>query len=131
MKIYELIALGNSLKDTKVGSLSNEALRKYIRLIVDFNKCSAELEEKKRSLATEAIKQKNYNVETLTPEQESEIVSIISPLIDEYVLGDCDSPTKFLSWDELYNAILNNPENSGISINEKSMISNFLCSEEV
>ena len=127
MKIYELIALGNS----KVGALSNEALRKYIRLIVDFNKCSAELEEKKRSLATEAIKQKNYNVETLTPEQESEIVSIISPLIDEYVLGDCDSPTKFLSWDELYNAILNNPENSGISINEKSMISNFLCSEEV
>lgn len=131
MKVYELIALGNSLKDTKVGSLSNDALRKYIKLMVEFNRVFAELENKKRTLATEAMKQKNYKAETLTAEEEQDIVAIISPMIDEYVLQECEVPTKFMTWDELCNAILNNPENGNISINDKSMISNFLCSEEL
>lgn len=131
MKVYELIELGNSLKDTKVGTLSNDNLRKYIKLMIEFNKYSGELDEKRRSLATETIKQKGYTAETLTPEQEQDIISVITPLIDEFILQDCEVPEKFLTWDELCNAILNNTENSNISVSRKSVISHYLCSEEL
>lgn len=131
MKIYELIALGNSLKDTKVGNLGNESLRKYIRLIVEYNKCSAALEEKKHSFVGEVIKQKKYDINNLSQEEQRDIMMVINPLIDEYVMQDIDVPTKFLTWNELYDSILNYDENSKLSVNEKSMISNFLCSEEI
>lgn len=131
MKNYELISLGNALSKTKVGSLSNENLRKYLRLMIEYNKVNAEFDEKRRTLATETLKTKGFDAEKLTPEQEAEVVSIISPILDEYALADVDVPTKFLTWDELYDSILSNSENNSIDVNTKSMITSFLCSEDV
>lgn len=131
MLINDLIVLKNMLKDTKVGRMSNDGLRAYLKLSLELNKYSSEFETKRTDLAKEAVANKGYDIQSLTNEQDREIFNIIAPILDEYLSGEVDVKTKILSWDDLCNGILNMPENDKLTFEVKSRLTEYLCSEEL
>lgn len=131
VKINELIVLKNVLKETKVGKMSNDGLRAYLKLSLVMNKYSTEFEEKRRTLVNDAIENKGYDIQNITPEQDRDIFSVIAPILEEYLGTDVDVETKILSWDDLYDGILNLDENAGVSMEDKTRLTELLCSEEL
>ena len=97
VKINDLIVLKNVLKETKVGKMSNEGLRAYLKLSLVMNKYSTEFEEKRRTLVNDAIENKGYDIQNITPEQDRDIFNVISPILEEYLGTDVDIETKVLS----------------------------------
>ncbi len=131
MLINDLIVLKNLLKDTKVGRMSNEGLRAYLKLSLELNKYFNEFDTKRNDLIKEAVANKGYDVQTITNEQDREIFNIIAPILDEYLSGEVEVTTKVLSWDDLCNGILNMPENDKLTFEVKSKLTEYLCSEEL
>lgn len=131
MKINDLIVLKKDLESTKVAHLSSEGLRKYLKLSVILNKYNAEFDSKRQELGTEAAKVKGYDINSLTPEQDRELINIILPVLNEYLLTDVDVETKILSWDDLYDGILNLEENNSLTTEVKTRLTNMLCNEEL
>lgn len=131
VKINELIVLKNVLKETKVGKMSNDGLRAYLKLSLVMNKYSTEFEEKRRTLVNDAIENKGYDIQNITPEQDRDIFSVIAPILEEYLGTDVDVETKILSWNDLYDGILNLDENAGVSMEDKTRLTELLCSEEL
>ena len=129
--INDLIVLKSILKQTKIGRMSNEGLRAYLKLSLELNKYNAEFETKRKDLATEAVAQKGYDIQAITVEQDREIFNIIAPILDEYLGTNVDVETKVLSWDDLCNGILNLPENDNISFDDKSKLTEYLCKEDL
>lgn len=131
MKINDIILLKNDLKDTKIGHISSEGMRMYLKLSIELNKYYREFEEKRKSLLEEVVKTKGYDVRTITPEQDKEISDIVIPILTEYINTDVDIVTRILSWDDLYNGILNDESNSNLSLDVKTRLTELLCSEDL
>lgn len=131
VKINDLIVLKNVLKETKVGKMSNEGLRAYLKLSLVMNKYSTEFEEKRRTLVTDAIENKGYDIQNITPEQDRDIFNVISPILEEYLGTDVDIETKVLSWNDLCDGILNLDNNANVSMEDKTRLTELLCSEEL
>ena len=131
IKINDLVILKNILKDTKIGKISNDGLRAYLKLSMSINKYAAEFDEKRKTLITDAISNKAYNIENITPEQDRDIFNIIAPILDEYLNTELDIETKVLSWDDLCNGILNLDENEKLSVDDKARITQYLCKDEL
>lgn len=132
MVINDVIILKNVLKDTKIGKVSNEALRKYLKLSIALNKYNNEWEEKRKELYKETAGAKGLDLQTLTEEQNTEIFTVIAPVLNEYLGTEVtDLDTKIFSWDEICEAILNVSENSNLTVDQKSMLTQMLCYEEL
>ena len=131
VKINDLIVLKNVLKETKVGKMSNEGLRAYLKLSLVMNKYSTEFEEKRRTLVNDAIENKGYDIQNITPEQDRDIFNVISPILEEYLGTDVDIETKVLSWNDLCDGILNLDNNANLSMEDKTRLTELLCSEEL
>lgn len=131
VKINDLIVLKNVLKETKVGKMSNEGLRAYLKLSLVMNKYSTEFEEKRRTLVNDAIENKGYDIQNITPEQDRDIFNVISPILEEYLGTDVDIETKVLSWNHLCDGILNLDNNANVSMEDKTRLTELLCSEEL
>lgn len=131
MLINDLVVLKNMLKDTKVGRMSNDGLRAYLKLSMELNKYSNEFESKRNDLVKEAVANKGYDVNTITQEQDREIWNIIAPILDEYLSGEVEVNTKVLTWNDLCDGILNMPENDKLTFEVKSKLTEYLCSEEL
>ena len=131
VKINDLIVLKNVLKETKVGKMSNEGLRAYLKLSLVMNKYSTEFEEKRRTLINDAIENKGYDIQNITPEQDRDIFNVIAPILEEYLGTDVDIETKVLSWNDLCDGILNLEENANVSMEDKTRLTEMLCSEEL
>ena len=131
VKINDLIVLKNVLKETKVGKMSNEGLRAYLKLSLVMNKYSTEFEEKRRTLVNDAIENKGYDIQNITPEQDRDIFNGISPILEEYLGTDGDIETKVLSWNDLCDGILNLDNNANVSMEDKTRLTELLCSEEL
>ena len=129
--INDLIVLKSILKQTKVGRMSNDGLRAYLKLSLELNKYNTEFEDKRKSLATEAVTQKGYDIQNITIEQDREIFNIIAPILDEYLGTEVPVETKILSWDDLCNGILNLPENDSVDYDNKAKLTEYLCKEEL
>ena len=129
--INDLIVLKSILKQTKVGRMSNDGLRAYLKLSLELNKYNTEFEDKRKSLATEAVAQKGYDIQNITIEQDREIFNIIAPILDEYLGTEVPVETKILSWDDLCNGILNLPENDSVDYDNKAKLTEYLCKEEL
>ena len=131
VKINDLIVLKNILKETKVGKMSNDGLRAYLKLSLVMNKYSTEFEEKRRTLVNDTVENKGYDIQNITPEQDRDIFNVIAPILEEYLGTDVDIETKVLSWNDLYDGILNLEENAGVSMEDKTRLTEMLCSEEL
>ena len=131
MLINDLVVLKNMLKDTKVGRMSNDGLRAYLKLSIELNKYSNEFESKRNDLIKEAVASKGYDVNTITQEQDREIWNIIAPILDEYLSGEVEVNTKVLTWNDLCDGILNMSENDMLTFEVKSKLTEYLCSEEL
>ena len=131
VKINDLVVLKNVLKETKVGKMSNDGLRSYLKLSLVMNKYSTEFEEKRRTLVNDAIENKGYDIQNITAEQDRDIFNVIAPILEEYLGTDVDIETKVLSWNDLYDGILNLEENAGVSMEDKTRLTEMLCSEEL
>ena len=131
VKINDLVVLKNVLKETKVGKMSNEGLRAYLKLSLVMNKYSTEFEEKRRTLINDAIENKCYDIQNITPEQDRDIFNVIAPILEEYLGTDVDIETKVLSWNDLCDGILNLEENANVSMEDKTRLTEMLCSEEL
>ena len=131
VKIDDLVVLKNVLKETKVGKMSNEGLRAYLKLSLVMNKYSTEFEEKRRTLINDAIENKGYDIQNITPEQDRDIFNVIAPILEEYLGTDVDIETKVLSWNDLCDGILNLEENANVSMEDKTRLTEMLCSEEL
>ena len=131
MNISDLITLKKDLERTKVAHLSNDGLRKYLKLSLILNKYNSEFEERKQKLGAEAAKAKGYDIRSLTEEEDRELIDIIIPLLTEYLNTDVDVDTKILSWDDLYNGILDIDENVSLPVEVKSRLTMYLCTEEL
>lgn len=132
MVINDVIILKSVLKDTKIGKVSNEALRKYLKLSIALNKYNNEWEEKRKELYKETAGAKGLDLQTLTEEQNTEIFTVIAPVLNEYLGTEVtDLDTKIFSWDEICEAILNVSENSNLTVDQKSMLTQMLCYEEL
>ena len=131
VKINDLVVLKNVLKETKVGKMSNEGLRAYLKLSLVMNKYSTEFEEKRRTLINDAIENKGYDIQNITPEQDRDIFNVIAPILEEYLGTDVDIETKVLSWNDLCDGILNLEENANVSMEYKTRLTEMLCSEEL
>ena len=131
VKINDLVVLKNVLKETKVGKMSNDGLRSYLKLSLVMNKYSTEFEEKRRTLINDAIENKGYDIQNITPEQDRDIFNVIAPILEEYLGTDVDIETKVLSWNDLCDGILNLEENANVSMEDKTRLTEMLCSEEL
>ena len=131
VKINDLVVLKNVLKETKVGKMSNEGLRAYLKLSLVMNKYSTEFEEKRRTLINDAIENKGYDIQNITPEQDRDIFNVIAPILEEYLGTDVDIETKVLSWNDLCDGILNLEENANVSMEDKTRLTEMLCSEDL
>ena len=131
VKINDLVVLKNVLKETKVGKMSNEGLRAYLKLSLVMNKYSTEFEEKRRTLVNDAIENKGYDIQNITPEQDRDIFNVIAPILEEYLGTDVDIETKVLSWNDLCDGILNLEDNANVSMEDKTRLTEILCSEEL
>ena len=131
VKINDLVVLKNVLKETRVGKMSNEGLRAYLKLSLVMNKYSTEFEEKRRTLINDAIENKGYDIQNITPEQDRDIFNVIAPILEEYLGTDVDIETKVLSWNDLCDGILNLEENANVSMEDKTRLTEMLCSEEL
>lgn len=132
MVINDVIILKSVLKDTKIGKVSNEALRKYLKISIALNKYNNEWEEKRKELYEETADAKGLDLQTLTEEQNTEIFTVIAPVLNEYLGTEVtDLDTKIFSWDEICEAILNVSENSNLTVDQKSMLTQMLCYEEL
>ena len=131
VKINDLVVLKNVLKETKVGKMSNDGLRAYLKLSLVMNKYSTEFEEKRRTLINDAIENKGYDIQNITPEQDRDIFNVIAPILEEYLGTDVDIETKVLSWNDLCDGILNLEENANVSMEDKTRLTEMLCSEEL
>ena len=131
VKINDLVVLKNVLKETKVGKMSNEGLRAYLKLSLVMNKYSTEFEEKRRTLINDAIENKGYDIQNIIPEQDRDIFNVIAPILEEYLGTDVDIETKVLSWNDLCDGILNLEENANVSMEDKTRLTEMLCSEEL
>jgi hypothetical protein len=131
VKINDLVVLKNVLKETKVGKMSNDGLRAYLKLSLVMNKYSTEFEEKRRTLVNDAIENKGYDIQNITPEQDRDIFNVIAPILEEYLGTDVDVETKVLSWNDLCDGILNLEENANVSMEDKTRLTEILCSEEL
>lgn len=131
MTINELIILKRDLERTKVAHLSNEGLRKYLKLTLVLNKYNSEFEAKKQELGEEAAKAKGYEINNLSEEEDRELIGIIIPVLNEYLTTEVDVDTKILSWDDLYNGILDIDENVSLPVEVKSRLTTYLCTEEL
>ena len=83
------------------------------------------------TLAQETVAQKGYDINHITPEQDREIFNVIAPILDEYLGTEVDVNTKILPWEDLYSAVLCLPENNNLTIDEKTTLTTYLCSEEL
>ena len=131
VKINDLIVLKNILKETKVGKMSNDGLRAYLKLSLVMNKYSTEFEEKRRTLVNDTVENKGYDIQNITPEQDRDIFNVIAPILEEYLGTDVDIETKVLSWNDLCDGILNLEENANVSMEDKTRLTEMLCSEEL
>ena len=131
VKINDLVVLKRILRETKVGKMSNDGLRSYLKLSLVMNKYSTEFEEKRRTLVNDTIENKGYDINNITPEQDRDIFNVIAPILEEYLGTDVDIETKVLSWNDLYDGILNLEENAGVSMEDKTRLTEMLCSEEL
>ena len=129
--INDLIVLKSLLKKTRVGNMSNDSLRNYLKLSLELNKYNSEFEKKRMTLAQETVAQKGYDINHITPEQDREIFNVIAPILDEYLGTEVDVNTKILPWEDLYSAVLCLPENNNLTIDEKTTLTTYLCSEEL
>ena len=111
--------------------MSNDGLRSYLKLSLVMNKYSTEFEEKRRTLVNETIENKGYDINNITPEQDRDIFNVIAPILEEYLGTDVDVETKVLSWNDLCDGVLNLDENAGISMEDKTRLTEMLCSEEL
>ena len=89
-----------------------------------------ESDQQLRTMAASA-RNKGYNIENITPEQDRDIFNIIAPILDEYLNTELDIETKVLSWDDLCNGILNLDENEKLSVDDKARITQYLCKDEL
>ena len=131
VKINDLIVLKNVLKETKVGKMSNEGLSDYLKISLVIKKYSTEFEEKRITLVNDAIENKGYDIQNITPEQDRDIFNVISPILEEYLGTDVDIETKVLSWNDLCDGILNLDNNANVSMEDKTRLTELLCSEEL
>lgn len=131
VKINDLVVLKRILRETKVGKMSNDGLRSYLKLSLVMNKYSTEFEDKRRTLVNDTIENKGYDINNITPEQDRDIFNVIAPILEEYLGTDVDVETKVLSWNDLCNGILNLDENAGISMEDKTRLTEMLCYEEL
>ena len=131
VKINDLIVLKNVIKETKVGKMSNEGLRAYLKLSLVMNKYSTEFEEKRRTLVNDTVENKGYDIQNITPEQDRDIFNVIAPILEEYLGTDVDIETKVLSWNDLCDGILNLDNNANVSMEDKTRLTELLCSEEL
>ncbi len=131
VKINDLVVLKRVLRETKVGKMSNDGLRSYLKLSLVMNKYSTEFEEKRRTLVNDTVENKGYDINNITPEQDRDIFNVIAPILEEYLGTDVDVETKVLSWNDLCDGILNLDENAGISMEDKTHLTEMLCSEEL
>ena len=131
VKINDLVVLKRILRETKVGKMSNDGLRSYLKLSLVMNKYSTEFEDKRRTLVNDTIENKGYDINNITPEQDRDIFNVIAPILEEYLGTDVDVETKVLSWNDLRDGILNLDENAGISMEDKTRLTEMLCSEEL
>lgn len=131
VKINDLVVLKRILRETKVGKMSNDGLRSYLKLSLVMNKYSTEFEDKRRTLVNDTIENKGYDINNITPEQDRDIFNVIAPILEEYLGTDVDVETKVLSWNDLCDGILNLDENTGISMEDKTRLTEMLCSEDL
>ena len=131
VKVNDLVVLKAILKDTKVGKMSNEALRAYLKLSLTMNKYASEFEDKRTSLITDTVSSKGYDIQKITPEQDREIFNVIAPILDEFLGQEVDIETKVLSWDDICNGILNLEDNEKLSVDDKTKITQYLCKDEL
>ena len=131
VKINDLVVLKRILRETKVGKMSNDGLRSYLKLSLVMNKYSTEFEEKRRTLVNETIENKGYDIQNITAEQDRDIFNVIAPILEEYLGTDVDIETKVLSWNDLCDGILNLEENANVSMEDKTRLTEMLCSEEL
>jgi hypothetical protein len=131
VKINDLIVLKNILRETKIGKMSNEGLRGYLKLSLTMNKYYNEFEEKRKNLVTEAIENKGYDIQNITAEQDRDIFNVIAPILDEYLGTEVDVDTKVLSWDDLCSGVLNLDENTKLTVDDKTKITEYLCKEDL
>ena len=131
VKINDLVVLKRILRETKVGKMSNDGLRSYLKLSLVMNKYSTEFEDKRRTLVNDTIENKGYDINNITPEQDRDIFNVIASILEEYLGTDVDVETKVLSWNDLCDGILNLDENAGISMEDKTRLTEMLCSEEL
>lgn len=131
VKVNDLVVLKAILKDTKVGKMSNEGLRAYLKLSLIMNKYASEFEDKRSSLITDTVSSKGYDIQKITPEQDREIFNVIAPILDEFLGQDVDIETKVLSWDDICNGILNLEDNEKLSVDDKTKITQYLCKDEL
>lgn len=129
--INDLIVLKRTLDKTKVGRLSSEGLRTYLKLSLELTKYNNEFEQKRRDLAQAAVVQKEYDIQNITPDQDREIFNIIAPILDEYLGTEVNVDTKILTWDDLYNGVLSIPENDSLSTEDKTTLTTYLCKEDL
>lgn len=131
VKVNDLVVLKAILKDTKVGKMSNEGLRAYLKLSLTMNKYASEFEDKRTSLITDTVSSKGYDIQKITPEQDREIFNVIAPILDEFLGQEVDIETKVLSWDDICNGILNLEDNEKLSVDDKTKITQYLCKDEL
>lgn len=127
----DLLVLRSVISKIKIGKLDNDLLRSFIKLSVALNKLNVDFETRRNELAQEAAEAKGYNLQTLTSDQNNELVNIISPILNEFLVQETNLDTKIFTWEELCDSILNNPENTNLSVDEKTSLSQMLCRDDL
>lgn len=132
MLLSDLITLKNTLAKTKVGKLSSDTLRKYLKLSVQLNEYNTDWEEKRRAYFNETAKTLGYDLTSLTEEESIKVFNTAAPLLNEYLANNVpDIETKIFNWDELYTAILGLDENKDLTTDQKTLLTEKLCSEQL
>lgn len=132
MKVNDLITLKQVLTKTKVGQLPNEKLRSYLKLSLALSKYEGEFESRRDALVKETAANLNYDLQTLTPEQNRDIINVVAPILDEYLGQDVeDVTTNILDWDTLYECVLNLSDNVSLTTKDKEILATYLIEGEI
>src|SRR5574344_916825 len=131
MMVNDVLNLRDDLQQVKVKPMTNEQKRKYIGLMRSINRICGEFEEEKDVVIRECAKDRGIEIASMTKEQGDELMKAANPALFDCITKEVDIDTRIFKWDELYDSILGNPENSSVITKTKTNLAELLCSEDV
>ena len=128
-KIYEILEFRELFLKTRVGNISNETSKKVIQLALNVNSTYGEFEHKSSECLTEAIEKFGWEGQYIDKDKARKVSSIVDPMMSEYVEGEVEYITNIMKWEEFHESIMNNPSNQDLTVEDKTMLREFLVEE--